>query len=165
MKTKFQKTAVSLGVLMFLALSVPGLMPAASANHGYCHGGGRGMKGNFEGMFFFKSHFLLENAEQLALTEKQQEEIQNLKLEVKKSLIKQEAEVEVVELDIAQRVHGKVIDTEAVNKLIDQKFELKKTELKFIVESMAKLKQILSDEQYAKMKELFSQGKGVWKKG
>jgi hypothetical protein len=141
--------------------------PLAKANHGGGGGGKHGSKmcamkgggGDFEKKFYYKSHFILGNSDELGLSEKQTAEIESLVTQVKKGLIKQDADIEVLELDIKNLMHQDSIDVEAVNKLVDQKFELKKTKAKFLVEGIAKLKQSISDDQQAKMKELFK-GKG-----
>lgn len=142
-----------------------------SAQAGHEKGGGCGkscpfskMKGGdkqdgLDGKFLYKAHFILENVEELGLSDKQKEEIKNLKMDTKKNLIRQDAEIDVLALDIKQKMYESTIDTKAVNELIDQKYELKKAKAKASVEAIAKLKQILSDEQHKKMKAMFKTGK------
>lgn len=156
---------IFLGMLA-LALAVP----SAQAGHGKggdcgksCPFGkmkGQDKKDGLDGKFLYKAHFILENAEGLGLSDKQKEEIKKLKMDTKKNLIRQEAEIDILALDIEQKMHGSSIDTKAVNELIDQKYELKKAKAKSSVEAIAKLKQSLSDEQHKKMKEIFKSDKG-----
>jgi len=115
------------------------------------------------GKFFFKAHFILDHADEIGLTEEQQNDIRNLKNELKKNLIKQEAEIEVVKVDVDHLVHQNPIDTEVVNRLIDQQYEFEKAKSIKEVDAIARLKQILSAEQYEKMKELLK-GKQASKK-
>jgi hypothetical protein len=42
----------------------------------------------------------------------------------------------------------------AVNKLIDQKYEIKKSKMKMVVKSLSELKKILSKEQMEKLKSI-----------
>ena len=156
--------------LMFLGILTLALtVPSAQAAHGKVGDCGKScpfskMKGmdkndGLDGKFLYKAHFILENAEGLALSEKQQEDIKKLKMDTKKNLIRQDAEIEVLKIDIQQKLYEPVIDTNAVNQLIDQKYELKKAKAKSAVEAISKLKQSLSDEQSQKVKEMFKSKK------
>ena len=151
MNTKLMK--FTLVGLVVLALAVP----VASADRGKGYGGCQScaMKGGLEGKFFYKAGLITAHAEELGLSEQQKEEIENLAHEVKKSLIKQEADIDILAADIHKQLKERSIDVAAVNKLIDQKYELKKAKTKSVVEAIAKVKQSLSEEQYAKLKDLY----------
>ncbi|MFA6600979.1 MAG: hypothetical protein WCU74_08220 [Candidatus Omnitrophota bacterium] len=105
-----------------------------------------------------KAHFMMENAQELGLTDDKVEEIRKLKFETKKALVRQNAEIEVLGLDIMEKLHQDAIDVEAVNKLVDQKYELEKAQAKSLVGVLAKLKSQLSPEQAVKMRELWKSG-------
>ena len=51
------------------------------------------------------------------------------------------------------------IDTESVNKLIDEKYKIKVAKTKSLVDQFAKLKAVLSEDQYDKMKEVWREQK------
>jgi Spy/CpxP family protein refolding chaperone len=155
-------------LMILVVVTVALVVPAAHARHaaegGFGHKGcpfskEDGDKGGLDHTFFHKAHFILDHADELGLSEKQTEEIKNLKVDTKKNLIRQEAEIDILALDIKQRMYGPSIDTKAVNELVDQKYELKKAKAKSSVEAIAKLKQSLSEEQYKKMKETFKSKK------
>ena len=151
-------------VLAVLMLAVP----VALANHSHGLGDGHegyghrqwGMKGgDFESQFFIKSFMILRNDEGLGLTDVQKGEIRGLVHEVKKNTIRQNAEIEILDLDITQAMHGNAVDPMAVNKLVDQKYELEKAKAKSLVEGIARLKKSLTEDQQTKLKGLFKQGK------
>ena len=86
-----KKTLIMSVVMLFAVMSLA--LPAVYANHG---GGGKscpmsGGQGGYdrgEGldkMFFMKSHFILENRDELGLTEDKITEIKNLKTDTLKS--------------------------------------------------------------------------------
>ena len=70
-------------------------------------------------------------------------------------LIKQEADIQILSLDIMAKLHEYPVDVEAVNKTIDQKYDLKKAKAKNLVEAFAKLKGTLTSEQYDKLKSIW----------
>ena len=92
--------------------------------------------------------------EELGLSEDKVDAIKNLKLETEKVLIKQNAEIEVVGIDMMAELHRYPVDVDKVNKLVDRKYELKKAEAKSLVEAIAKLKGALTKDQYDKLHKL-----------
>ena len=147
-------------VLMTFAL------PAVYANHGggkVCpmsggkcgSGGGYDRGGGLDQIFFGKAHFILENQSELGLTDDKVEAIKTLKTDTMKSLIKQNADIAIACIDIKSALHQYPIDTTAVNKLVDQKYEFKKAQTKTLVDALAKLKGTLTQEQYDKLKEIW----------
>ena len=146
MKKKYLIAGVSvLFVVLTLSLS------KAYANYGH-HGFGH--EGGLDGAFFMKAHAILENHEELGLSEDKIEAIKKLKLETEKMLIKQNAEIEVVSIDLMAKLHDYPVDVEVVNKFVDQKYELKKGKEKDLVEAIAKLKGTLTKDQYDKLHKL-----------
>ena len=155
MKTNLKKLVPVLAAALVLA------MPAAYAGGGHgtcghCSKGGGYDQGDLKSKFFMKAYYILKNAEELGLSEQQQADIKNLKYDVKKDMIQRYADIEVVAIDIKRLLMEKQINTEQVNTLIDQKYELKKEKAKALVAAMATLKQTLSDEQYEQLKALKS---------
>jgi hypothetical protein len=145
--------------LMILALTVAVSVPGAYAEGGSCCKGMHGMHGkkhggdggSLEKKFFKKAHFLLENGDELGLTPEKVEAIKALKMETKKTLIRQDAEIEIAGMDIKAALYNFPVDIEAVNALIDQKYELKKQKAKATAGAIAKLKAELTKEQYDKL--------------
>jgi hypothetical protein len=105
--------------------------------------------------FFRKAHFYLDKKAELGLTEEQVSKIENLKLSLKKDLIRNEADVEVLALDIKAKLMEDKVNASDVNGLIDKKYDLKKDAAKKTVSAFAELKTVLTDDQKTK-------AKGLW---
>jgi Spy/CpxP family protein refolding chaperone len=151
-----QKTISGIAAFVFVV--------ALSVSSAYAHGGGfsEGHKKGGAGkddklamMFAHKAHFIVENAAELGLGEDKVDAIKNLQLETKKMTIRQDAEIEITCLEAMTKLHAYPIDVDAVNKLVDQKYDLKKTETKNLVAAIAKLKGMLTKEQYDKLHTLW----------
>lgn len=148
-----KKTGIVCAAVVLLSIVIS--LSNANAYGGRSKGGcGGGYGGSFEGMFFKKAHFILENEEAIGLSVEKAAAVKALKLETKKALIKQNAEIEVVSLDIQKELHTYPVNAEALGKLVDQKYDLKKAEAKGLVEAIAQLKGTLSKDQYEKLRSL-----------
>ena len=82
-------------------------------------------EGNYKGFekkFFFKAHMILKNQDELGLSDRQAEKIKALKIETKKDLIRKNAEIDIIALDIKVAMYEEQIDTGAIDKLIDKKY-------------------------------------------
>ena len=78
-------------------------------------------------------------------------------METKKSLIRQNAEIEIAGMDLGSKLHAYPLDVDAANKLVDQKYELQKAADKIVIDALAKLKAQLSKDQYETMHSLWEQ--------
>lgn len=112
-----------------------------------------------EGRLFYKADLILRNQEELGLSDEQINRIKDLKLKTRKDLIKSEAEIKIITLDINAKMTQETIDIAAINKLIDEKYELEKTKAKSLVKAYAELKNILTEEQKGKLKDLYKKCK------
>jgi len=157
----------SLLIVAGLLIAVIALAPSyALANKGghaaeqHCRiaGGGKGGWG-IEGKFFHKAHFLLKNQDELGLSDAQVDTVRKLKLDTKKSIIRQEADIEVLRLDIHALLYDSEVNVKAVNKLIDQKYAIKRDKSKKAVAAFVELKSIISEEQWDNMKALWKSQK------
>ncbi len=149
------KKIVVVGLMaLFLGLTVPSVFACGRPEMG-----GKKGEGKLESMFFYKAHAILKAQDKLELSDEQAQAIRDLKTETKKNLIRQKAEIEVLDLDIQSQLHADKPNFETLQKLIDQKYEVKKTKEKATTEAFVKLKTSLSDKQWAAFKEL----KKEWK--
>lgn len=153
--------------LMLLAVSVavPNLV---FANEGRCPMGGKGGQG--DSAFSHTAKTVLKSQEKLGLSKEQIQSIRDLKLNVSKSLTSQNAEIKNVQADIFAQMHNDKVDLAAVQKMIDQKYELKKAAEKTSVEAIVKLKSLLTEQQLESLKKIKQEYKGhkghsFWKKG
>lgn len=154
--------------LMFLSLLlagalflIPGIQKTAFAGHGYgarecqkpsCD---RDSKSELEEKFYHKAHFALDHEEELGLSDAQVDALTELKHGIKKQVIQSDAGIEVLKMDIMHGLRANPVDVEALNGLIDRKYELKKEKARLLVQGIASVKSTLKSEQYEKMKELW----------
>jgi hypothetical protein len=105
--------------------------------------------------FFKIARFYIANQDEIGLSDKQVQQIIDLKIATKKDLISKKAEIKIAKLDVKVALKQKPIDLEAVKKLISTKYDLKKQKALNLAEAYVKLKSVLSDEQSAKAKEIW----------
>ena len=150
MKRKNILTGILMLVLV-LCVAVPSVMAEDFVGHKKRTEHKKGM----DSMVLLKMHMIMKNQEELGLSDEQVEKIRALKLDTKKKVIMQKAEIEVLAVDIKAKLWwGDPVDMEAVNKLIDQKYEIKKGKAKNLAGAIAELKKILTEEQKDKLKAL-----------
>jgi len=118
---------------------------------------GKSKDGDLESKFFYKAGFLLKHDEEIGLTGEQKTKVESLKMEVEKNLIRKDAEIEILGLDIKSALKADDANLEAINALVDQKYELKKQKTKDLVAAYLQLKSLLTDEQKEKKKALYSE--------
>ena len=109
---------------------------------------------NFEGCLLKVPCFAIMNKKELDLTSEQESKIKELCKETKKKHIKLEADIDILCVDLKSQLYENPINITDVDKLIDQKYELKKQDLKDLVQSLVSLKSILTKEQVEKLTEL-----------
>lgn len=155
------KKVFSILFIAFVALAVV----SSSAFSGACqmdkckmagmHGKGDSKMG-LEDTFSQKIHFIMANSDEIGLSAEQLEKIHALKYNVKKGVIKNDAEIDTLALDIKEALGKDNIDLSAVNSLIDKKYAVKAQKTKDIVAACADLKIILTKDQQNKMQEICS---------
>ena len=140
--------------LMFVFL---GSVAVSSFAGGHCKGGKD--KGKYDDSmmdkFYEKVVFIMLHDDELDISDEQYNQIKELKYEVKKGYIKRKSEIDIVKIDIKKELWENTIDTEKINGMIDTKYDLKKEKAKYLVESYANLKNILTDDQKEKMKKIW----------
>lgn len=109
-----------------------------------------------------KAHLALAKAKELGLSDDQVSRIKALTYNLKKSIIKEDADIKSLGLDIREAITKDTVDVNAVNSLIDQKYALKAAKAKEAVQAYANLKTILTKDQYTKLKEMRSHD--MWNK-
>jgi len=111
-------------------------------------------KTELEKKFFQKAGFIYQYSEELQITETQLDKIEELKSRLKKNAIMKDAEIKVLGLDIMDELKKEEVDMNAVDKLIDKKYELKKQKTKDVLGAYFELRQILTKEQIEKAKDI-----------
>ena len=151
MQMKMKKYLI---VTMALALTV-GLMQSVSfADKGYGHGERVYQKKSIKAKFFKTVRLIYLYQDELKVSDEQLDKIKQLKVTLKKDLIQKKADIKVIKVDIRSLLHKDEVDLDAVNRLIDQKYEIKKAKSKMVVESYVNLKKVLTKKQMDNLKKI-----------
>ena len=142
---------------MALALAFTLVSAASFAEEGACPKGQGcyGTFGNKGDKVATKAALILKNKEELGLTAKQEDQINALLLKSKKDSIRQDAEIEILGLEIKDKMREDAINLKEINPLIDKKYDLKKAKTKSSLAAYAELKSILTDKQRETLKGLY----------
>ena len=106
----------------------------------------------FAEKFFHFAHSILENHEELGLSEESVKKVRDLKIGTKKSMIRNRAEVELLMVDVIASLYQEKPDISAINRLIDKKFDVKKAGMKKLIAAFIGIKKLLSKEQIKQVK-------------
>ena len=106
----------------------------------------------FAEKFFHFAHSILENHEELGLTDVDVKKVRDLKIGTKKSMIRSRAEVELLMVDVISKLHTEKPEISEINKLIDKKFDVKKAGMKKLIAAFIGIKKLLSKEQIKQVK-------------
>lgn len=120
---------------------------------------GEHKKKDLDDKLMCKIKFALENEKELDLSEQQVDDLKELKINLKKELVRKKADIKLIKIDIYDHLYKDPVDVAAIDPLIDQKYELKKQKAKYIVQSYANFKKIVSDDQKETFKELYRKDK------
>ena len=104
-----------------------------------------------------KAMMILANEDELGLTEDQVKKIKDLKHKAMKDMIRMDADIDVLAVDLKSAMYEDPMDIAAVNKMIDSKYDLKKQKAKAVVAACADLRNILTEEQKTKMKAIMKE--------
>jgi len=114
----------------------------------------KAQKKTFGEKLFKKVTMIYIYQDELDVSDKQIDQIKELKVDLKKELIGKKADMDLIKVDIFSLLYEEENDVEAIGKLIDQKYDIKKSKMKDIVKAYAKLKEILSKKQIEKFREI-----------
>jgi len=102
-----------------------------------------------------KAYFFLKNADEIGLSDDQVMNVKEIKVAAKKEMIRKDADIELLKIDIKSKLYSDNINLDEINKLIDQKYKLKNEKAKYLVAKYAELKGMLTDEQMEKAIEIW----------
>jgi len=107
---------------------------------------------SLEDKFMMKAHMIKMSADEAGLSEEQVQKVKALKAETEKIIIRKNADIEVIKIDIWSKLYESPVDLNAVHALIDQKYEIKKEKAKAVAAAYVQLKGIPSEEQWDAIK-------------
>src|SRR3989338_2877836 len=126
-------------------------------------GGGRGEEESYPcpiiDKIMKKAHFLLDNKDEIGLSDEQVDTVKGLKLQAKKSMIRGEADMQIMMLDMKSKLREDIFDAEGINAMIDDGMAQMTQSAKASVDVYAKLKAVLTPEQVEKAKALWTKKK------
>ncbi|MFC1666438.1 Spy/CpxP family protein refolding chaperone [Candidatus Omnitrophota bacterium] len=131
----------------------------SSESYAETHGKMKGHGGGLETKFSYKAGLILKNQEDLGLSDEQAKKIKELKIATKKDLIRKKADIDILAIDIKSKLWEETVDINAINALIDKKYEIKKIKAKSLIAACAALKEILTKEQVKKLRTLYGKCK------
>jgi len=138
--------------------------PLASANHGgKCPMSGKGgqcSSGKHEekspcpivNKLMHTAHEALEHKKDLGLTADQVKSIWSIKMDAKKRMIRQMAEMQIMMIDMKSKLNAEPLDVEGLNAMIDRGSAGMASGAKETVSEYAKLLSLLTPEQLEKLK-------------
>lgn len=129
------------------------LVLASSAFAGGKYGGKKGAP-DLDEKFYMMSGMIVKNASELGMSEEQKDAVMEKKYALKKDLVRRNAEIELVCIDLSRELWKESVDADVVNALVDKKYQLKADKTKAVVNAYAGLKNSLTEEQKETMKSL-----------
>ena len=116
--------------------------------------GGRGGECGFPGRFHSNAWIIMKNAEELGLSAEQKASLEKQEYDMRKSMIKTRAEIDLVRLDISNELRKEEVNADAVKTLIDKKHQLEAQKEKDFVDWYIQLENTLTPEQKEKLEAL-----------
>ena len=144
---------VSVALAIVSSSAFSGECPMGKSNMAGTTGKG-GSKMDLKDTFFQKIRFIMSNSDEIGLDADQLGKIHALKYDVKRSIVKNDAGIDILALDIKEALGKDDINIDAVNSLIDKKYAVKAQKSKDIVMACANLKAIFTKDQQKKMKDM-----------
>jgi len=97
---------------------------------------------------------VLEKRAELNLSAEQVTQVKALAAEVKKSLIRRDADIETLDVEIKTLMWETPFDVSDVNKFVAQKYDLKKDKARYLVTSHDRLNKILTSKQVSMLADM-----------
>lgn len=146
-------------VFLFFAVSLTGDVFAFNGR-GPSVGRNRQKRGNNEAnMVFMQFKAIKFFKDEIGLTEEQEKEINNLFLDLKKSIINNKAQIKIISLDVKNEMQKEDPDYNLICDYIDKKNKIRTDSEKLLIRTIIKLKKVLTKEQKDKLKKLIRQKK------
>jgi len=142
--------------IIFLVL----IVALFSASNGYSaleykHYKETGRVQGLEDRFFNKIQFLLKNKKELGLTPAQTAKINDLKTDIAKKLMKNDAQENVLKVDVGTGLWEAPPNTPVIDELVGKMHELQQEDTKTLLNGFYKIHEILSAEQNKEYKNLW----------
>ncbi len=104
--------------------------------------------------FFHMLKDVLENHEELGISRSDKKKFVDLKINTKKEMIRNKCEIKLLAVDLMPKLWERPMDLTEINKIIDKKYDLKKKNMKMLVQALSSFKKLLSEDQMRKLKRI-----------
>lgn len=104
-----------------------------------------------EDKFYKAAKKALKERDQLRLNDSQVKQIKALLADVKKTLIRQDADIKALKVEINTLMWESPLELDKTNALVADKYDLKKKKAQYLVSSMDRLNKILTPDQRKKL--------------
>ncbi|MEA3489394.1 MAG: hypothetical protein U9R44_03505 [Candidatus Omnitrophota bacterium] len=119
---------------------------------------------DLEHRFFSEVNLAMNSSMALELSDEQVKQIKDLSKEVSKSLIRQDADIQTLTVEINTLMWEVPVNTEMITPLVAQKHELEKKKSQYLVSVHDKLIKIYTKNQLEKLKDLYKSA-GIYSAG
>lgn len=121
-----------------------------------CSGKGSASECPIISKFMKKAHFFLENKSEIGLSDAQVKTIKGLKSQVEKSAIRMSADMQIHMMDLDEKLSEEKVDVEGISAMVEQGMSGMGAAVRANIQAYADLKAVLTPEQMAKAKEIWS---------
>lgn len=149
------KAKLAVAVLVVFALAACGAVGV------WADGWGKGVKHDpsLEDKFYDKVEILMAHQDHLGISDDQMKKVKEIKIKTKKEIIKTNADIDIIAVDLKAAMWEDPMDTAAIDKMLDKKYDLKKQMAKTLVAGCAEIQNILTKDQKDKLKALMKEHK------
>jgi len=105
-----------------------------------------------EDKFFHKAQFIVMNAGRANLSDERTQNISDLKYQIRKEVIRMNADIEILSMEIWQKIYEKPVDMAEINDLINQKYALKKELARTLIAAYVELINIPTADEWRELK-------------
>ena len=141
-------------VIIGLILALGFMQSPAFAERGEGRGPGKHHQREAGEKFFRIVHMADQHQDELNVSDEQLTKLRTLKHDLQKHLIRTQADIDIIAMDIRALLKQGEVNVKEANALIDRKYDIKKENAKKVVGAFAELKKILTTDQMEKMKEI-----------
>ena len=111
---------------------------------------------SLKGRFYSNLKMILDNSKTLELTDEQEQKIKELFRETKKAIIRYDARIKTLTVEIDTMMWEMPYDIGGVNELVAQKYNTKKEKAHYLVSAHDRLNKILTKKQIEEANETIS---------
>jgi hypothetical protein len=94
------------------------------------------------------------NQERLGVDDATMDQIYEVKVEAKKKVVMLKAEIKALAMDIRYELYKDEVAVPTIKELVDKKYTLKKKKAMVLIQAIADMKKLLTDEQKMELKKI-----------